>query len=426
MYLGARAASGRQNPARRAVAVSLTIVLAFGISFFETRQANAADLQPERVTSAPEVDSDLIEFDGLLYFAGLNTASDSALYSFDGTTAVEIPGSAVEPDSFVVYNGALYFTGDDGSQDGIYRYDGTVVERLAINVDSPNLALVFNGLLYFTSFHEGYGELYTFDSAEVPAAAHAVANTPESPQEPFVHDGELYMSGFDSPDGRKVYKAGSTTPMTDTPLMPFYFTEYDNKTYFSAIWPYLGIGHPAGLYFLDGSSFHHFSGVAVDNPYGFLVHDGMLFMLGTVASGTDTGIFFRYDNLLAMIPGSPAAFGSLGSFDGVLYFTEGTPGSSNLASYDGSTFTSYLGSPPSFSSWLVYDGTPYFVSNDRGADKQLWRFAAASGQSGDPGSGSQVGGSLADTGTDGTLLLLTGVGLLLAGLAFVRTRRKSA
>lgn len=403
----------------RIFALTVSVLLAVGLSAVGASPAHAAPLEPEQVTSVPDEIDDLIEYDGLLYFTGYNADDDVALFNFDGATVTEVAGSTVEPGTLVVYDGELYFAGDDGTQEGIYRYDGTVVERLPITVASPFLWLVFDDLLYFTADDGPDRNLYTFDSTEDPAAAHEVANTPPLPSELFVYNNELYLTGFDDPNGLKMYKAGSSTPLSGSPILPFYFTEYDGEIYFTAR---ATISDPSVLYFFTGTNIYQLAGSPM-NPRGFLVHDGKLFFLGDDASST-TRLYVRFGDELHVVDGSPEILGGLGEFDGALYFTGGPSSDPYVGVYDGTAFASFSSPPYGSAQWTVYNGTPYFISSQDGFDAQLWRLTEASATSPGGSDGSGPGGELAATGADASLALLAGGGFLLAGVVLVRMRMR--
>src|SRR5579859_3415055 len=125
----------------------------------------AADINLTPASSGP---ASLTVFNNALYFAANDGAHGIELWKYDGTVATRVtdlsPGSASSfISSLAVFNGALYFRGS-GTTNGtldlqLWKYDGTNVTRITEihpgspgnNGFSPTGMTVYNGALYFAA-----------------------------------------------------------------------------------------------------------------------------------------------------------------------------------------------------------------------------------------------------------------------------------
>ncbi len=175
-------------------------------------------------------------------------------------------------DHWIVYNGALYFVGNDGSYgDELYSYDGSSFTRISdiysgSNSSSPNYLTVFNDKLYFSAYNSSYGtELYVYDGTSVDTVSDYASGSTSG----FgwggmaVFNNKLYYQGYSSTTGYELYsydgtdialaadiKSGSDNNGWINSSYPKDFTVFGDKLFFSAEDATIG----GELFYYDGST----------------------------------------------------------------------------------------------------------------------------------------------------------------------------
>lgn len=167
---------------------------------------------------------------GYLFFPVSFWVTDHYVYELwksngtPGGTAM-LPGlsfTASSPGEFTVYNGFLYFSGNDGTHGWeIWKLDcaaGTAAMVKDIspdpNSDSPSELTVYNGLLYFRADHPTYGdELWRTDGTETGTAL--VKDINPGPEGSSLYDltefdGLLYFSADDGTYGDELWLSDGT------------------------------------------------------------------------------------------------------------------------------------------------------------------------------------------------------------------------
>ena len=99
-------------------------------------------------------DARMVEYKGKIYFRGNTTPIGGELYASDGTAGGTVPvkptmQNDADPDNLMVFNNELYYTADDGGQEGLWKTDGTAAGTVFIGAYGFNNGFVFNNNLYF-------------------------------------------------------------------------------------------------------------------------------------------------------------------------------------------------------------------------------------------------------------------------------------
>jgi ELWxxDGT repeat protein len=162
--------------------------------------------------------SQLTVYDDAIYFGvGVDDTSRRELWSYDGAQAKLISdrfqgGTETDIDDFVVFDGDLYFSADDGTHGNeLWRYDGREVTLVAdINPgptgSDPTTLTVYDGALYFGARQvDTFNKLWKYDGSRVTNVA-TFARPDASVSLGTVHQGELYFSADDGSTGRELWK----------------------------------------------------------------------------------------------------------------------------------------------------------------------------------------------------------------------------
>jgi ELWxxDGT repeat protein len=260
-------------------------------------------------TSSVQSATQLIAFNGDLYFSGIHPTVGEELFKWDGTTLTMIdifPGRVSSfPRGFVEYNGALYFraSGQSGQGSELWRYDGTTASKAGQNINPGNGSsiawlTVFKDKLYFSASEPVHGnELWCFDGTSSSLVADKVPGAESfNPSNLTVFKNALYFSGDDrSGAGNELWKYDGSTILMVSNINPnppgpdgddWYadstptdFEIHDRKLYFLAndgthgkeLWGYTGSGAPQIV-----SDIH--SGTSDSNPGGLRAMNYGLFL----------------------------------------------------------------------------------------------------------------------------------------------------
>ena len=158
-----------------------------------------------------------VEYDGRLYVSADDDDNGGAeVWSTDGTdfrreTDVNDAGDS-NPGSFVVYDGALYFSasrpGPLGFRNELYSLRGDAVTRVTdVNV-APVDPVVYDGALYFNGSDADAGrELWRYDGSTAARVADVrPGEDSSSPLNVSVFDGVLYFQADDGTTGRELWR----------------------------------------------------------------------------------------------------------------------------------------------------------------------------------------------------------------------------
>lgn len=160
----------------------------------------AVNINPGTASSSP---TSIVDLNGRLMFLA-DGGSGTRLWTFDGTTATELPASP--SGSLTVMGSRVYFTGTDAlSGAELWSSDGTAsgtarVTDLTPGPDSSNTLVLGSaaGSLYFAGENGLLGqELYTLTSTGVVALVKDLntAPNPSTPQNPVSFNGAVYFGG---------------------------------------------------------------------------------------------------------------------------------------------------------------------------------------------------------------------------------------
>ena len=193
-----------------------------------------------------------------LFFAGTTDNTNLILYKSDGTTAGTVPlksgftNMSWGPESFVFLNGKVYFSAQNGVNDGLWESDGTEDGTKPLKVFSqyPHSFAVMNGKLYFAA-HDGINgqELWESDGTEAGTKLVKDINSGTNGSniwEIAVMNSKLYFSAEDLVNGRELWESDGTADGTKlvkdiysgpAGSGPSNFAVLNGKLYFKAFLP---------------------------------------------------------------------------------------------------------------------------------------------------------------------------------------------
>jgi hypothetical protein len=375
--------------------------------------ANAAAGPPVPVPGAPASTSAYTEFNGLLYLSGVAEADIySSLFSFDGTTFTQIPGSPVGPTQFHVLGDELVFEAvvDINALPsyayGLFVYDGTTITQVPGPFETPNDFVSIGSTVYFQATVGGEVQLWQYDGT----AASAVPGGAVDPRRLSTYNGKLYFAGDTDPSPTEAFTLFSYDPATPAvaaaavlgaPADPGELVPYDGLAY---------LGAPGGLYTFDGAATFAPVGIApATGPYGLTVFDGALYF--TAGDGSDTNVFFFIGGVTTKVPGAVTETLRYTEFNGSLYYLGFANGLPLMNVISGGQTSVVPGSPQYTFGMTVYGGKLYFSGDSDVLSNIMFVYEGPA--------------ALPATGADPRTAGLVALVLLLAGSAFaaVRTRR---
>ena len=285
--------------------------------------ASAASTPPTPVVGAPASTSAYYEHNDLLYLSGVAEGDIySSMFSFDGTTFTQVPGSPVGPTQFHTLGNQLIFEAivDINALPsyayGLFTYDGTTITQVSAPFESPNDFVSVGSVAYFQATVGGEVQLWQYDGS----VASPVAGGDVSPSRLSTYEGKVYFEGDTDPtpgEARTLFSYDPATPSTPAaavagaPVGASELVAYDGLAYFGA---------DGSLYSFDGAS---------------------TFALVDIAPATSAG--------------------GLTVFDGALYFTGGTSGFGNVFTYVGGTTTEFAGALTETQTYVEYNGRLYYL-----------------------------------------------------------------
>lgn len=243
---------------RVAAALAAAALLTFGLAMPAAAALPTPELVADINPSGDSDPSDLIAYNGLLYFFA-DDGNGTELFVSDGTvgSATNLNLNAAGgsyPSSFIIFNSKLYFAADDGvNGTELWVVDGSNPPALAGDIEAgidgsePDDFTVFDGQLYFSAYLSGIGrELLSMSTAEVFSVVADVWSGPvgSEPSSLYVYNGYLYFSASDAVFNDELWRTDGITTSMFADLNPASFG--GNPHYFSTA--------GGALYFLANDS----------------------------------------------------------------------------------------------------------------------------------------------------------------------------
>lgn len=248
----------------RLLGIKLRVIFALFVVAITTQfgnvlaaQATTTEYVVTEIPNAPILIEAVIDYHGVTYTGGRDrTSGVDHMYTFDGTTFTEVPGTygMIDP---VIFNDKLLFMGytASGYSAHVYEYDGTTIRDLVEvgMLSSLDMLVVFNGVLYIGNNNSATNyETYKYTGTGTPAR---VASLPIGLETPIVFGNKLYVRGWHSPGTYDLYSIDTNDTVTQltTDISPSMLTVANNKLYYFGY-----INYPASftrqLYYFDGAN----------------------------------------------------------------------------------------------------------------------------------------------------------------------------
>jgi len=330
---------------------------------------------------SPGFDSEptnLVAFNGAIYFAAWNENSGSELWKSDGTDAGTVmvkdfytgqrgvmdanSSSRILP-WFTVSGSYLYFIGNANSSGGtaarLYRTDGTDAGTIQLNADViPQELTDVNGTLFFYGYNTATAEYGLYRSDGTPA-------------------GTVHI-----PTNNSIVLFPGSEPFTST------FHAFKNKLYFPGAQLQLGVDTHLGIYESDGTTAGTIQ--STEMP----MHDELVRNTGFINDASGLSFFWRSliqfntnsDNRIVQMDGAPnnykiyygASADANGTLlNGDLYF-KGRDTTVSTEGYGLYKVHPTLASAPLPLTWLSFDA----VHNSEGGIDLHWQTASESNNKG--------------------------------------------
>ncbi len=370
---------------------------------------------PVTVAGAPEAPWGGVEFQGKLFVTAQDANGSDRLYSFDGSAFALISDQIVDPYDLTVVGDKLYFSGTASNGNSVlYWFDGSEVDTTGVYSTSygrtitayGNHVMVANpdsGTIHLIDYNDGsINDIGTFESITSMVT----------------YGNEFYFAG--TPDGSyaRMY-VYDTVLLVDLHPGDYYAPlVWNDQLYLAFAAQNYGLYTllPPPDWSLNPATFPLVEYVSELTDAG----DRMYFR----ASNAVDSVLYSFDGTTATeLAGSPLYPQNLTMYNGSLIFTGdatvlsvcsvsetscGLPG--GTFAFDGTRFTTISGVPDSAGAFVTFQGRLYFT------DGSEWKYIEPA--------------SLADTGIDAASAVTLGsmgalaIALGLVVTAFLRARRK--
>jgi ELWxxDGT repeat protein len=372
--------------------------------FDGTNVSLIADINPV-VTSGVGYDSSpggFTVYSNALYFSAYESTNGNELYRYDGTNVSRVtdinPGAgSAFPQQLTVMGNELFFSANSGSAKANYelwKYNGsTAIQVTNIYPDSgsdyssyPSGLAVFNGALYFSANDGTHGyELWKASSTNAILLKDINTGSGDSfPQYFTAFNNQLYFSAATDAYGYELWQTDGTNTSQVTDLnpgsassYPQYLTVFNNALYFQAndatngyeLWKYNGSSMTlVSNINLTGDSFPK-NLTVFSNQLFFAADDGLHGWELWKCDGTNASMVADLNPSGDSFPEDLTVFGN------ALYFVATTPDNGyEWWKYDGSDVTlaadinpgsgnSYPQTPVVYGNYLCFSATADGVSN---------------------------------------------------------------
>lgn len=391
------------------IAVAIASVLALPVG------ATAATPDFDYVPGSPDEVYASFEFLGTDYVAAFD-GTQSRLYSFDGTSFVDVGVVFDDMDGFTVLGSELYFAADDGTDYLLHVWSGagpaTAVPASPSDVDE---LVVFGGDLYFTADNGTDFVLFRWDGTAFDEPMGGTG--PTNVAEPTVFGSVLAMVGDTGSGDELVFWDGTTFTSQALPggaTCPAGLTAFGSLLVFEAC-----VAGVSTLMTWNGSVVTVIPGSPPVQTWlaaGSGQLPGALFFSGD--DGTDLTPYVFDGTTLTAIPGAEVVPLAITSYyvplAGEMFFLGlDSLGDPVYYRWSAGTVTELIGPVPTSAFITVIGGSLYVTASD-GTNTGLWRYRAP------------LTPLLPATGAEGMPLLATGALLALAGVALLVRRRACA
>jgi LruC domain-containing protein len=353
-----------------------------------------------RTGSSGSAPSNLMVYNGALYFSADDGVTGNELWRFDGTDATRITDlrSGAEnssPGFLTVYNASLFFEAsyDGGAYTGFFEYSGTGSASRIEGVIFPGYMAVVEDVLYMRAYNEESGvELWSYDGITASPLTDINPGTGHSyPSFITGYNGSLYFQANDGTGGTELwqYSAGAASLTEEIysggNSFPSRLIEYNGALYFRAIDGETGYE----LWRNNGTIIERVTDINTDGDSvqnsNMAVYNNALYFAGT--DGSNGWELYRYNGTLVeqvqdLSPGTGDGVSNSAHFivhDGYLYFS-GNDGVSGVELYRYNGIETEMiadinpagdSNPKNFSVW---NGKLYFQADDGTHGPELWEY----------------------------------------------------
>lgn len=308
--------------ATRRVYALLVALLVAAFTLVGAAPAFAALAPPALVPGAPDGANDYTEYNGLIYLTAIQpgVGGQWVVYTYDGATFAELPGTPVGVSNLEVFDGKLLIVAIDDIanppyENVFYSFDGTTVSPLTHTFNSPGDLVQSNGVLYFTAFTAGIRSVWSYDGT----AFTQILGAYEGPYSPSIFAGKVYFTADNDPDFLNenyvlfVYDPAAPAAaiaVPGSPANPSTITTFNGLGY---------LGTATQLYSFDGITFTNIPALApAVDPYQFVVFGGQLYI--EAYDGSDYRLYVYSGGTITPVPGGFTESNEFVEFDGSLYF----------------------------------------------------------------------------------------------------------
>ena len=413
------------SSARRTLATVLAGFAVAAVALTGVAPATAASVPPTPVVGAPASTGAYYVHNGALYLSGVAEGEIySTLFSFDGSTFTQVPGSPIGPGEFhtlgddLIFEAIVDINALPSYSYGLFTYDGTNITQVPGAFTTPNDFVSVGSVAYFQATVADQVQLWQYDGT----TASPVAGGAVEPRYLSTYNDKVYFEGDTDPsagEARTLFSYDPANPGTPAapvagaPVGASQLVAYDGLAYFGA---------EGALYAFDGAA--TFAPVNIDpatSASALTVFDGAIYFSGGTSG---FGNVFAYKaGATTAVPGAVTETLSYVEYNGKLYYLGFANDEPLMNVISAGEVSVVAGSPEYTFNMTVFQGKLYFTGDT--ADESNIMFVLET----DPPAPAPTPGTapvLAATGVDLGMPGLAALGLLLVGAAtvvVVRARR---